>query len=54
MDPILRNVRDFIDCSDLGYPWVFNVADVLLVIGVAILGLHWFFVDRGGHKASFT
>ena len=54
LPPILRNVRDFIDCSDLHYPWVFNVADMLLVVGVAALGLHWFFVDRRKHKASLT
>ena len=52
--PIVRNVRDFIDCSQLHYPWVFNVADMLLVAGVAMLGLHWFFVDRPRHKASAT
>ena len=41
MAPIRYNVRDFIDCSKLYYPWVFNVADVMLVVGVALLGLHW-------------
>ena len=40
MEPIRRNVRDFIDCSDLYYPWVFNVADVLLVVGVVVLALN--------------
>lgn len=40
MEPIRRNVRDFIDCSDLYYPWVFNVADVLLVVGVIVLALN--------------
>jgi len=42
---IHREVRDFIDFSQLRlgplhYPWVFNVADALLVVGVAILMLH--------------
>jgi len=42
-------VRDFIDCAALGYPWVFNVADVLLVVGVAVLLVHWW---RGGRRAG--
>jgi lipoprotein signal peptidase len=42
---IHQEVRDFIDMSQLRlgslhYPWIFNVADALLVIGVAILMLH--------------
>ena len=36
-EPIRYQVRDFIDCSELYYRWVFNVADMLLVIGVAML-----------------
>lgn len=39
--PIANEVRDFIDFSDLGYVWVFNIADVLLVVGVALLILTW-------------
>lgn len=38
---IRYQVRDFVDCSDLYYPWIFNVADVLLVVGVAILAVCW-------------
>ncbi len=45
-EPIRYQVRDFIDCSALHYPWVFNLADAWLVIGVAILMLHWLFVGR--------
>ena len=47
MDPILYNVRDFIDCSSIPLPfgfryrWIFNVADVWLVLGVALMMLHW-------------
>lgn len=47
MDPIRYNVRDFIDCSEVplpfgvSYAWIFNVADVLLVVGVAILAIQW-------------
>jgi len=38
---IRHQVRDFIDCSALHYPWIFNVADAWLVVGVVILGLRW-------------
>jgi len=39
---IRHEVRDFIDCSDLYYGWVFNVADAWLVVGAALLAVHWF------------
>ncbi len=42
LTPITHHVRDFIDCSDLGYPYIFNVADAWLVIGVAMIIL-WYF-----------
>jgi lipoprotein signal peptidase len=43
---ICREVRDFIDFSQariggLNYPWIFNVADAWLVVGVGILMLQW-------------
>ena len=47
MEPILYNVRDFIDCSSIplpfgfSYKWIFNVADVWLVVGVGLMMLHW-------------
>jgi lipoprotein signal peptidase len=47
MEPILYNVRDFIDCSSVplpfgfSYKWIFNVADVWLVVGVGLMMLHW-------------
>jgi len=44
--PITNEVRDFIDCSDLHYPYVFNVADVLLVVGVGLIMLTWLFAPR--------
>jgi signal peptidase II len=47
IEPIRNQVRDFIDCSGLHYPWVFNVADVLLVVGVALLVVHWWIAGRG-------
>ena len=51
-EPITLQVRDFLDFSEvhvlgLNYPYIFNVADVWLVIGVGILLLHWFFAGRG-------
>ncbi|MCY2928921.1 MAG: signal peptidase II [Planctomycetota bacterium] len=44
--PAEFQVRDFIDCSALGYPWVFNVADILLVVGVGALAVHWLLASR--------
>jgi len=46
MEAIRYNVRDFIDCSSIPLPgfrwvWVFNVADVWLVVGVGLLIVHW-------------
>jgi len=47
MEPILYNVRDFLDCSSVPLPfgfkyvWIFNIADVWLVVGVAMMMLHW-------------
>lgn len=52
-DPICYHVRDFIDFSQLRigsvriYPWVFNLADVYLVVGVGILVIHWLRHARG-------
>ncbi|HUT60860.1 MAG TPA: signal peptidase II [Phycisphaerae bacterium] len=46
VEPIRHQVRDFIDLGQLHYPYIFNVADALLVIGVAILVLHWVLPPR--------
>jgi len=40
LTPIRCHVRDFIDCSDIGYQWVFNIADAWLVVGVAMVLLN--------------
>lgn len=48
---IRGEVRDFIDCSEMHYPYIFNVADALLVIGVSLLILHWW-VALGKHDAQ--
>ncbi len=42
LEPIRGQVRDFVDCSQLGYKWIFNLADAYLVVGVAILVVRWF------------
>ncbi|MFP4106732.1 MAG: signal peptidase II [Phycisphaerae bacterium] len=52
LDPIRYQVRDFIDFSEWGYKWVFNIADVLLVVGVALLMLHWLVNAWKTHKTA--
>jgi signal peptidase II len=51
LEPIRHHVRDFIDCSQIGYKWIFNLADAYLVIGVAMLVLHWLLDGRKAAKA---
>jgi len=41
LEPISHQVRDFIDCSQIGYKWIFNAADAYLVVGVAMLIAQW-------------
>ncbi len=50
LEPIRYEVRDFIDCGDLYYPWIFNVADILLVVGAGILVIHWFALSSKSGK----
>lgn len=56
--PIRYNVRDFIDCSEIPLPfgfryvWVFNIADALLVVGIAVLILHWLIAGRKAKQAA--
>ncbi len=45
---IRHQVRDFLDFSAWHYPWIFNVADVLLVVGVAIMAIHLIAEGRRG------
>ena len=54
-EPITGQVRDFLDFSQvrlfgINYPYIFNVADVFLVIGVAMLILHWWVAGRREQK----
>lgn len=51
-DTIRYQVRDFVDCSGLHYPWIFNVADAYLVVGVAVLMLHMIAARRKHPKAA--
>jgi signal peptidase II len=57
--PIVNQVRDFVDASEMGYPWIFNLADAWLVAGVGILLLHWLAgsirqwrIERSGDRHS--
>ena len=52
LEPIRYHVRDFIDCNNLYWPWIFNVADILLVVGVALLILHWAAASGRAAKAK--
>lgn len=51
-NPISHQVRDFIDFSAIGYPYIFNVADVLLVVGVGLLVLNWLLHRKDGVKKA--
>ena len=52
LPPIVGHVRDFIDCSDLHYNYVFNLADAYLVVGVGIIFLQWAIESRRTKKAN--
>jgi len=39
-------VFDFLDFSGLGFPWVFNVADSAITVGVILLAWDTFFANR--------
>lgn len=49
--PIRYHVRDFINCSEIGWDYIFNVADVWLVVGVAMLMVHWWRTGRAERRA---
>lgn len=50
--PIRYHVRDFIDCSDIGYGYVFNLADAWLVIGLGMIGMYWLWSARQEARAA--
>ncbi len=39
-------VRDFLDFSGLGFPYIFNVADACLVVGSIMLGIYLLFIHK--------
>jgi signal peptidase II len=51
---IRHHVRDFIDLGQLHYPWVFNLADAWLVIGVGLLMIEWVLHARTQRPAART
>ena len=48
LEPISHQVRDFVDCSQIGYKWIFNVADAYVVVGALMMAFYWL---RDGRKA---
>ena len=52
LEPIRYQVRDFIDASRLYYPYIFNLADAWLVIGVVLLVISSFGSSRAGKTGS--
>lgn len=45
-------VADFLDFHGLGFPWVFNIADSAISVGVVLLLIDTFMADRAQKKAS--
>jgi signal peptidase II len=48
----LGQVVDFLDFSGLGFPWVFNVADSAITVGVILLLIDSFFGKPSAETAS--
>lgn len=46
---LFGHVFDFLDFSGLGFPWIFNVADSGITVGVALLVADVFF-DKGARR----
>jgi len=54
-EPITHQVRDFIDLSSIqvagwSYGYIFNIADVLLVVGVLLLIVNWWTFRKHGKR----
>lgn len=45
-------VVDFIDAGQLGFPWVFNVADAAVSVGAVLLFIDQFLLSRTKHAKS--
>lgn len=44
------HVRDFLDCSEIGYHWIFNIADAWLVLGVGLIMIMSILAERRAKK----
>ena len=47
-------VVDFLDVSGLGFPWVFNIADAAINVGVALLILDTLLSERAARRRAAT
>ena len=48
----LGAVIDFIDASDIGFVWIFNVADMALDLGIGFIILNWAVSNRRGQGTA--
>lgn len=48
----IGQVRDFLDFSQIHFPWIFNIADACLVVGAIMLGLYVVFFYKPKGKAG--
>lgn len=50
----IGQVRDFLDFSQVYFPWLFNIADACLVVGAIMLGVYVIFMykPKGGKTKS--
>jgi signal peptidase II len=52
--PIKGHVRDFINCGDLYWDYIYNLADAWLVIGVLMIIVHWLWTGRKKQQTPDT
>lgn len=46
------HVVDFLDFSGLYFPWVFNVADAAINVGIALLVIDWWRTEQAAKKGA--